>query len=591
VKLAAIASAAGVLALVGCTPSEPVDPGDGMLSGGTGGTGGASGGSGGAGPAGSGGSTGGLPALGGSGGSIMIGGMAGQAGGAGFGFAGMGTRDPMTCAEAVTFRTYLGCEYFPTVLGNAVNPIFDFAVVVANASDEEASIHVEGPNAFTTDATVAPHALTTVYLPWVDALKGPNVDGFCISDRFASSVIAPAGAYRLTSTRPVAAYQFNPLEFQALGGPPGKVWSCDPTAICTCNTYANDASLLLPKNALTPNYFAFTWRDAGAESKPSYIAVTAVEDATEVVVKVGPLGTIQAGPAGSTLVEAGPGTVFSLMMNALDVVELMAVPGTDLSGTQVQATGDKPIQVMTGNPAANVPDPATPSADHLEEIVFPAEAVGHDYVVTVPTGPHGTPVQHVVRLFGHAMPTTLSYFPAKPAGAPDTLAAGAVAEFAASVDFQVQGTAPFAVGSFLVGGQVLDPAADPRDSMGDPSQSLTTGKAQFRERYVFLAPSDYTANFVDIVAVAGTAVTLDGTALDATTATKLAGRADDGTTELTYDVYRVQLAATRAGQHELSATQPVGIQVAGYGRFTSYQYPGGLNLNLVSDPPPIPVVD
>jgi len=585
-----VASAA-FLALLGCTPSEPVDPGNGMLS--QGGSGGTSGGSGGAGPAGSGGSTGGLPTLAGSGGGIQLGGMGGggQTGSAGFGFAGMGTRDPTTCEEANTFRTYLGCEYFPTVLGNAVNPIFDFAVVVANASDEEASVHVDGPNAFTADATVAPHALTTIYLPWVDALKGPNVDGFCISDRFASSVIAPGGAYRLTSTRPVAAYQFNPLEFQALGGPPGKVWSCDPAAICTCNTYANDASLLLPKNALTPNYFAFSWRDAGASSKPSYIAVTAVEDATEVVVKVGPLGTIQAGPAGSTLVEAGPGTVFSLMMNALDVVELMAVSGTDLSGTQVQSNSAKPIQVMTGNPAANVPDPETQSADHLEEIVFPAEAVGRDYVVTVPTGPHGTPVQHVVRLFGHAMPTTLSYFPDKPAGAPDTLAAGAVAEFPAAVDFQVQGTAPFAVGSFLVGGAVLDPAADPRDSMGDPSQSLTTGKSQFRERYVFLAPPDYAQNFVDIVAAAGTVVTLDGTVLDAATAAKLAGRADDGTAALTYDIYRAPLASARAGQHELSATAPVGIQVVGYGRFTSYQYPGGLNLNLVSDPPDIPIVD
>ncbi len=107
------------------------------------------------------------------------------------------------------------------------------------------------------------------------------------------------------------------------------MWSCDPNAICTCNTYANDASLLLPKNALTPNYFAFAVRDSGASSKPSYVAVTAIEDGTEVVVKVGPTGTIQAGPPGSTLVEAGPGTVFTLAMNALDVVELMAVPGTD----------------------------------------------------------------------------------------------------------------------------------------------------------------------------------------------------------------------------------------------------------------------
>jgi hypothetical protein len=30
----------------------------------------------------------------------------------------------------------------------------------------------------------------------------------------------------------------------------------------------------------------------------------------------------------------------------------------------------------------------------------------------------------------------------------------------------------------------------------------------------------------------------------------------------------------------------VGIQVVGYGSYTSYQYPGGLNLTLIAPPPP-----
>jgi hypothetical protein len=583
----------GLVALAfACGPAEPPSGEDALTGGaaGTGGNGGTLGGSAGSGASGgSGAGTGGALGVGG---AIMLTGGTSGAGAGGFGNAGgIGTRDPTTCEEAVAFRTYLGCEYFPTVLGNAVNPVFDFAVVVANPSDEVAMVHVDGPAGFAADASVGAHGLSTIYLPWVASLKGPNVDGVCNSEKFASSVIAPGGAYHLTSSRPVAAYQFNPLEFQAQGGPPGKVWACDPANICTCNTYANDASLLLPRNALTPNYVAFTWRDAGATSKPSYIAVTAVADGTEVVVKVGPTGSIQAGPAGSTLAAAGPGVVFSMTMNARDVVELMAVAGTDLSGTQVQsADAMKPIQVMSGNPAAFVPDNLTPSADHLEEIVFPAEAVGRDYVVPVPTGPHGMPVAHVVRLYGMVTATTLSYFPAPPMGAPTGLLPGTVAEFTATTDFQVQGTEPFGVGSFLVGGKVLDPVADPRDSTGDPSQTLVTGKAQFRERYVFLAPPDYPQNFVDIVALEGTQVTLDGNVLGTSMVTKIAGRADDGTTPQNYDVYRAPLANARAGQHELGATQPVGIQVVGFGRFTSYMYPGGLNLNLVSDPPPLPPV-
>src|SRR5262245_58931234 len=187
-----------------------------------------------------------------------------------------------------------------------------------------------------------------------------------------------------------------------------------------------------------------------------------------------------------------PGTVFALTLNRLDVAVLVGAPGTELSGTQVQASDPlKPIQVMTGSQIANVPDPTVASGDHLEEVVFPAEAVGRDYVVTVPTGPFGMPIQHMVRLYGHAMPSDLTYYPAKPAGAPDTIAAGSVAEFPATTDFQVQGSTPFAVGSFLVGGALLDPMTPSQDRLGDPSQSLVTGSAQFRERYVFLAPSDY----------------------------------------------------------------------------------------------------
>ena len=57
--------------------------------------------------------------------------------------------------------------------------------------------------------------------------------------------------------------------------------------------------------------------------------------------------------------------------------------------------------------------------------------------------------------------------------------------------------------------------------------------------------------------------------------------------ELDYAVYRVALAAgANGGAHLLEASEPVGLQVIGYGRFTSYQYPGGLNLNLIAPPPP-----
>jgi hypothetical protein len=37
----------------------------------------------------------------------------------------------------------------------------------------------------------------------------------------------------------------------------------------------------------------------------------------------------------------------------------------------------------------------------------------------------------------------------------------------------------------------------------------------------------------------------------------------------------------------LTASVPVGLQVLGYGEYTSYQYPGGLNLSQIA-PAPLP---
>lgn len=491
-------------------------------------------------------------------------------------------RDPNSCDEAVQFRTYLGCEFYPTVLGNVVVPEFDFTVIVANASEETAEVSVEGPNDVTSSVTLPPGTLAPLYLPWVQELKGPDLAENCTSMPFGDSVISEGGAYRVTSSRPIAAYQFNPLQFRSTGGPPGKVWSCDPgfSSLCECNSYSNDASLLLPKNALTDNYIAFTWRES-----TNYIAVTATEDDTEVAVQVGATGEII---AGAGIDAAGPGDIITFTLNRGDVAELVAADGADLSGTQVQAQDDKPIQLMSGSPSTTVPDPSIQADDHIEEIIFPAEAVGRDYVVTVPTGPDGQPARHVVRLYGHAVTTTLSYFPAQPDGAPDTLDPGTVAEFEAEVDFQVQGSEPFGVGSFLVGGDLLDPDTPGDVRVGDPSQTLATTVQQYRDKYVFVAPPDYTANFADIVAPSGTVVTLNGSDLDPADAEVLQGQAEDGTSAQDFDIYRVELDPERklGGVHRLTADVPVGMQVVGYGRFTSYQYPGGLNLNLISDPPP-----
>jgi hypothetical protein len=57
----------------------------------------------------------------------------------------------------------------------------------------------------------------------------------------------------------------------------------------------------------------------------------------------------------------------------------------------------------------------------------------------------------------------------------------------------------------------------------------------------------------------------------------------DGTS---WSIARVRLSVgDHDGAHVLDASAPVGIQVIGYGDYTSYQYPGGLNLGQIAPPP------
>jgi hypothetical protein len=47
-------------------------------------------------------------------------------------------------------------------------------------------------------------------------------------------------------------------------------------------------------------------------------------------------------------------------------------------------------------------------------------------------------------------------------------------------------------------------------------------------------------------------------------------------------VVRLQLPAAGSGVYHLHADAPVGLTVYGYGRYTSYMYPGGLDLKRLT---------
>jgi hypothetical protein len=496
--------------------------------------------------------------------------------------------DPTTCAQAAMFKTYMGCDYWPTVVANNVWSIFDYSVVVANGQSSAVSVTVTG-NGQNQTVMVPAGGLQKIYLPWVTSLKGADTDACGTATPLAASVKATGGAYHLVASAPVTVYQFNALEYKPAGGPSGKNWSsCPGNTTCMdprspaflqkvgCFSYSNDASLLLPSTAMTNNYRVTGIHGWGAAMLGAYFAVTATQDNTTVKIHVSSTGQIIAG--GGIAATAANGNA-QVTLNAGDVAEVLgaAADTSDLSGSLVQS--DKPVQVITGVPCINTPLTA-PACDHVEESVFPAETLGKDYVVTTPTGPKGNTPGHVLRLYGNVDNTTLTYSPNKPAGCPATLNAGQVADCGTvTVDLRIKGDHEFGVGSFMLGGSLADPGAGTGMEEGDPSQSNMVAIEQWRTKYIFLAPSDYDVSYVDIAGPAGVTVQLDGAAITATFA-------PIGATG--YGVARVKLGAGQNGAHVLTSSAAVGIQVVGYGLYTSYQYPGGLDLQLIAPPPPPP---
>jgi hypothetical protein len=303
-----------------------------------------------------------------------------------------------------------------------------------------------------------------------------------------------------------------------------------------------------------------------------FFTITATADGTTVNVALGSKAKIL---AGSGVAAQNGGGSYTLSMNAGDVVQLVGAggTGTDVAGSLVKA--DKPVQVISGLTCGQFPYNA-PACDHVEEIVFPVETLGKDYYVVPPTGPLANPKVPgaFVRIHGNFDNTRLTYAPSKPAGCPDTIAAGQVVDCGSPATtaglvrapFRVTADQPFAVSTYMVGGEVSDPAGGGK---GDPSQSVPTAVEQYRTDYLFLAPDDYDTSFVDIVGPTNARVTLDGNPLG-TAFTAIANG---------YGIARVSI---RGGSHKLVSDLPVVIQVMGYGSYTSYQYPGGLDLKRIS---------
>jgi hypothetical protein len=491
------------------------------------------------------------------------------------------------CAKQSLQRSYIGCEYFPTVTSNSLlYSGFHFAIAVGNTTATEAKVTVKRGDMVVATDTVPPNSLKTIELPWIDALKGSQ-SGF-------ASTLQAQGSYHVKTTQPVTVYQFNPLEFSIPD--PG---DCPNAAqFGACNSFTNDASLLLPINALGTDYVVaaaptfVVGSDSGFGSvdysqAPGLVAITATDDATMVTLTS--KANVRTG-TGVPAVAAGGTQTFAL--NRGDVLQLLSadvpqnelqcksdgngrsfckVPAAyDLSGSFLSA--NKPIQVIGGHDCTFMPYNAF-ACDHIEESMFPLNTLGTEVIVTAPqsvigaASNDGQPDKHTIRVISAIDGNSISLDP--PIAPGGTLNKGQYADLQLTdKDVVIKGTGGLLVAQYMLGGDFEDPnSSGSPNSKGDPSLSLGIPSAQYRKSYTFLAPATYTYNFVNIVAKQGSVVKLDGQPLTI------------GGTAIGASGYAVLRQKVSGGAHAIDADTPFGIVVYGYGAYTSYMYPGGLNLS------------
>jgi hypothetical protein len=438
------------------------------------------------------------------------------------------------CRDNSIANSNIGCEYFAVDLDNAVTgegrsaASQPYAVVVSNPDPVlTARVVIEMNTAMpgtppritrVESGVIAPGDLETFRLPAREVDCSPPG-----TFNRGTHTCLSSNAYRVTSTIPVIAYQFNPLD--------------------NVSVFSNDASLLIPTNSVNGDYMVTSWpQTIAATTNPAtnfdehlraFLTIVGTQENTRVRIRT----TAQVVPTAATgplPMGLAPGRDFEVTLGPFDVLNLeTGAFGADFTGSTVTPmTGA--VAVFTGTEASDSPVWMTLSdrsccADHLEEQLVPRRTAAQDFVLvrnpsrSAAVRAAGGMVAEVnepqwyrlLNVSGAAaeVTTTLPNDPSDPMSEPVTftLEPGQHRTLRALSDFQVSSTLPL-LASTVTGSQQT--TGIPFDQPGgDPSFILVPPVRQWRSRYVFLTPDKYAFDFVTIVARAATNVTLDGTPL------------------------------------------------------------------------------
>ncbi|MCP4601587.1 MAG: hypothetical protein GY847_13930 [Proteobacteria bacterium] len=504
-----------------------------------------------------------------------------------------------TCIVMLEENSYLGCEFIAVSTANdelGSSFMGDFAVVIGNPKGERpARISVYRAGNVVATAIVEPGKSEAIVLPMVEELT-----------RAKQTSILKEGAYLVSSTEPVVAYQYNPLHQTV--GPEG--WEVDAKT--------NDASLLLPLRALTKEYMVSTWPTNGKGLffmnegmwdfwSPGFVAIAGTRDDTEITI-ISSAITAKGNPG-----PLAPGETAKVTLNKGDVLQLFSerppeeddvsihkctdkggqlvtktlylkprtleecetiqcmgfcsLPDADLTGTTITAT--EPVAVFSGHNCAHMPFDFR-ACDHMEEMLLPLDKWGNEIVMTAPLRQASldvvaTQYRILARKDGTDVTTTPEVI------SPVTLNAGEFFEFQSDSDFVVRATKEGSDGKDNPAQIFVTQALLGQEAMetGESDPAMGTGIPLFQSRpyYSFLVPETYTTNYINIVAPTGSEISVDSQPITDW----------EPITQSDFSVARIPIGP---GSHlaEGDGEAQFIITAYGYGRFVSYLYPIGLDL-------------
>lgn len=329
------------------------------------------------------------------------------------------------------------------------------------------------------------------------------------------------------------------------------------TAVCLyprVPVSTNGACLGLPVSALSSGQYVVP-AYLGFSSAPSQVTLAAAVDGTNVTVV--PSCLSQGGtPAGSMI---------NLVLNRGQTWQYRCTNLGDTTGTRV--TADQPLSVFGGVVCAMVP-PSVSFCDYLAEQVLPLDFWGLDY--------YAAPIQNgttnLVRALASQDGTTVTFDDGLNPKTVVVLNAGQFSDFPLT-DLPVHVTADRPILVVQYGTGVQNP---PENTNRDPFMMQNVATEFFLESHRLISPPNYSLQFVSIVAPVGAAVLLDG-------APVLAFSPLPGGT------HQWAAVPVDAGEHTVTADQPVMAYAYGFGQFVAYGYPAGIGAAAVpttTTPPP-----